>query len=221
MVGSSCRFSHSALRDLWQARAARRCPVVEGIRANMLVSAAETLASATARSEIEFPRVGDWFVLHVKSRQEKALAADLDALQIGFFLPLVEQVRFYGRRKAVVEAPLFGSYLFLRGRVEHAYQAERTRRVAQIISVADQAKLDQELTNLHLALARHATLDPYPYLVVGTRVEVRAGPFRGLQGVVDARRSASRLILAVQMLGRAVSLEVDGSLLDVIGATSR
>jgi transcription antitermination factor NusG len=50
----------------------------------------------------------------------------------------------------------------------------------------------------------------------GVRVEVRSGPFRGLQGVIEGRASANRLILQVDLLGRAVSLEIDPTLLDPI-----
>jgi transcription antitermination factor NusG len=170
----------------------------------------------------EFPEksAGDWFVLHTRSRQEKALSEDLAAIGVAHFLPLVNQVRYHGRRKAWVEMPLFGCYLFLRGAREDAYRADRTRRVARIIDVTDQGKLDWQLRNLHLALTKDAVLDPYPYLVTGARVEVRAGPFRGMQGVVDHRTSPNRLILEVSMLGRAVSLELDAALLDMVESST-
>ena len=160
------------------------------------------------------PETGEWFVLHTRSRQEKILAADLAAMSIGCYLPMIEHVRFYGRRKAQVELPLFAGYLFLRGSREDAYRADRTKRVAQIIPVTDQAKLTWELANIHLAVSARVPLDPYPYLTEGTRVEVRSGPFRGLQGIVEKRTRPTRLVLNVDILGRAVSLEIDGSLLD-------
>src|SRR3954469_20570981 len=43
--------------------------------------------------------VGDWHVLHTKSRQEKILSEDLLALEIPHYLPLVKSVRYYGKRK--------------------------------------------------------------------------------------------------------------------------
>ena len=161
--------------------------------------------------------VGDWHVLHTRSRQEKALAEALAAMGIGHYLPLVRQARYYGKHKASVELPLFPGYLFLRGSLEQAYEADRTKRVAQIIRVADQRQIDWELQNLHIALSRHAQLDPYPMLKKGVRVEVRSGPFRGLQGVIEETGNNGRLILQVKTLGRAVCLEIEASLLDVVG----
>ncbi len=145
---------------------------------------------------------------------EKLVAADLAAMGIGCFLPLMKQVRYYGNRKARVDAPLFPSYVFMRGSIEQAYLADRTKRIASVIRVAAQDELDWELRNLYLALSRQAPLVPYPYLKKGVRVEVRSGPFRGLQGVVEDRSRSDRIILKVDILGRAVSLEIDGALLE-------
>ncbi|HTW95068.1 MAG TPA: transcription termination/antitermination NusG family protein [Tepidisphaeraceae bacterium] len=160
---------------------------------------------------------GLWKVVHTKSRQEKVLADELTAAGIVHYLPLVEQARYYGRRKAKVSLPLFAGYLFLKGSNEDAYIADRTRRVAKIIPVPHQQQLEWELRNIWLALSRNGLLDLYPYLNVGEKVEVRSGPFRGLQGLIERRiGNTSRLVLQITMLGRAVCLEIDGALLDPI-----
>ncbi len=182
------------------------------------------LASATLETAVDALHVqqspldetapGEWFVLHVKSRQEKALADDLSAVGISHYLPLICEAKYYGRRKFHVKRPLFAGYLFLRGSVQETYRASSTHRVARILRVADQDRLDTELRNLHLALTKGAMLDVYPFLRNGIHVTVRSGPFRGLQGVIKDRAARDRLILQVDMLGRAASLEIDGALLD-------
>ena len=164
----------------------------------------------------ELPGVGEWFVLHTRSRQEKIVMADLTARGVGVFLPLLTQVRYYGRRKLMSEKPMFPGYVFLRGTRDDTFVADRTKRVAGIITVNDQQQLDWELRNIYLAISRGAPLDPYPYLKEGVRVEVRAGPFRGVQGIIEKRGQADRLLLQVDLLGRAMSIEIDGSLLDPI-----
>jgi len=60
-------------------------------------------------------------------------------------------------------------------------------------------------------------LELYPFLRVGVRVEVRSGPLRGLQGLIEDRTRRNRLVLQVNMLGKAASLEIDGALLDPLG----
>ena len=174
--------------------------------------------TASPLSATEWPGQSDgtWFVLRTKSRQEKVLHNDLASRGIANFLPLITQTKYYGDRKAKVEVPLFPGYVFLHGALDDAYVADRTRRVAQIIKVSDQDRLDRELRNIHMALSGGAPLDPFPYLRAGMSVEVREGPFRGLRGVIEPGGRRDRLILQVDILGRAVSLEIDASLLDVV-----
>ena len=157
-----------------------------------------------------------WHVLHTSSRQEKILSDTLTAMGVHHFLPLSKQTRYYGKRKATVDLPLFPSYLFLLGTLDDAYQADRTGRVARIIPVPDQEQLDGELRNLHLALSKNASLDHYPLLKPGVRVEVRSGPFRGLVGVIEDRAKRDLLFLNVQMLGTAARMQIDAALLDPI-----
>lgn len=159
---------------------------------------------------------GHWHLLHTKSRQEKALSETLAAKGIAHYLPLAHVNRTYGARKATVELPLFPGYLFLKGNLDEVYSADRTKRVAGIIRVVDQQKIGWELRNLALALTNDMPLDPYPYLRAGLKVEVRSGPLLGLQGVIESRTKRDRLILQVDVLGQATSLEIDGAILNVI-----
>jgi transcriptional antiterminator NusG len=155
-----------------------------------------------------------WHVLQTKSRMEKMLARDLSARGIDYFLPIQHRITYSGSRKIITELPLFPGYLFLKGSLDDVYTADRSKRVAKIICVAQQDKLEKELTNIRLALEGKATLDPYPYLRAGSRAEVKFGPMRGLAGIVEQRLGMTRLVLQIDMLGQAVSLEIDASLLD-------
>lgn len=157
-----------------------------------------------------------WFVVHTQSRQEKALSETLDARGVKSFLPLVRAVRYYGHRRRVTERPLFPSYVFLWGTLEETYLAVSTQRVARVLPVSDQDRIDRELYSIRLALQGEATLDPYPFLAVGRRARVVSGPLQGVEGLILARPAETRLILCVQTLGQAVSTEIDPSLLEPI-----
>ena len=176
--------------------------------------ALETHVDFTAEQGCEVA-VMPWHVLLTKSRQEKALAEDLLRMGIDHYLPLIQAVRYHGNRKANVDIPMFTGYLFLRGSVEDTYRADRTNRVARIIRVVDQEKLDGELLNIRMASEKKVKLEAFNYLRKGTKVEVRSGPMKGLRGVVE-NREANKLFLQVELLNVSVGLEIDGSLLDVI-----
>jgi transcription antitermination factor NusG len=126
----------------------------------------------------------------------------------------VRGVRYYGHRRRVSQRPLFPSYVFLWGSLEETYFAVSTKRVTQVLTVVDQDRLDRELYSIRLALVGDATLDPYPFLAVGKRARVTAGPLRGVEGLIQSRPSETRLVLCVYTLGQAVSTEIDPALLE-------
>jgi transcription antitermination factor NusG len=155
-----------------------------------------------------------WHVIHTRSRQEKAVADALEAAGGSPYLPLYRRVMYYGHRHRVVEAPLFSCYLFHWGLPEHAYPAVSNKRVSQILPVPDQVTLETEINQIRLALAAGAVLSPYRYLTRGRRVRVLSGPFEGIEGVIEDDIKQDRLILKVHAIGRALSLEIDASLLE-------
>ena len=157
-----------------------------------------------------------WHVLYTKSRQEKALASDLAARGIDHYLPITRQVRYYGKRKAKAELPLFPGYVFLRGDKGDAITADRTRRVVRILPVADEERLTEQLAHIRLALAENRTLTPHDALTAGESVRVKAGPLRGITGKVARTEHGDRLVLSVDMIGRASSLEIDRDLLELV-----
>ena len=114
--------------------------------------------------------------------------------------------------KVEVVEPLFAGYVFLRGSREAAFEADRTKRVASIIAVTDQAKLERELAALRDILDRVGFLAPATLLRPGVRVEVTSGPFKGIIGHVQSLDDRNRLVLNVTALGQAAALELNGSL---------
>ncbi|MDP5158887.1 MAG: UpxY family transcription antiterminator [Flaviramulus sp.] len=54
-----------------------------------------------------------WFVLSVKSSQEKKVADILNKMGIQVFNPLIKEVKYWSDRQKLVESPLFKSYVFV------------------------------------------------------------------------------------------------------------
>jgi transcription antitermination factor NusG len=159
--------------------------------------------------ESEAPPGHRWVVVHTKSRQEKALCADLRTAGIVHYLPLYQELRSHGSRRRWVEAPLFSGYVFVRGGAELASDLRRTDRVANVIAVADQAGLIGELSQIEKAIAAGARFNPYEFLREGMPARVRRGPLKGVEGLIDRAGSPTKLILVVQTLGRATAIEVN------------
>ena len=152
---------------------------------------------------------GKWWVAHTKSRNEKALAHDLISKNISYFLPMTWKVRRKSHRTIKSLLPLFGGYLFFCGDDDQRTELMRTDRVANLLEVKDQQKLLDELVQIERVLQTGVPLVPHKYIKVGQKCRVLAGPLMGLQGIVVRTKSQTRLVLQVDMLGQAASVEID------------
>ncbi len=160
---------------------------------------------------------GRWVVLHTKSRNEKALAWDLQRLVLDYFLPLARVHRSHGGRRVEVQVPLFSGYVFLSCRdADDRQTVLLTNRVAKVIEVEDQVRLKHELGQIYQALNTNRPINLYPRIERGSRCRVTAGSLKGVEGVVMRRGRTSRILLAVGLLGQSASLVIDAELLEPI-----
>ena len=162
----------------------------------------------------DFP--GQWWVAHTRSRNEKALAHDLIGKNIRYFLPMSWKVRRRSHRTIRSLLPLFTGYLFFCGEENQRLELLRTNRVANLLEVRDQKKLLDELLQIEQALRVGAPLTPYKYIRTGQKCRVIAGPLLGLEGIVVKTKSATRLVLQIDMLGQAASVEIDIDMIEII-----
>ena len=92
----------------------------------------------------------------------------------------------------------------------------KTNRVASLIEVKDQELLINELSSIEKALQTGAVVKIHKYLKIGQRCRVTSGPLRDIEGIIQQDRIRTRLILKVDMLGQAASVEVDSDLIEII-----
>jgi transcription antitermination factor NusG len=110
--------------------------------------------------------------------------------------------------------------LFFCGHDNERIELLKTNRVANLLEVTDQDALLGELLRVEQAVRSGAPLTPHKYLKAGQWCRVIAGPLLGLEGFVVQHRSGTRLVLQVDMLGQAASVEVDVDLIEPIDKSS-
>ncbi len=150
-----------------------------------------------------------WWVARTKSRQEKALAWSLKGMGLNYFLPLVNRPQKCRKRLRLSIVPLFCGYLFFKGDQQQRYEALKTGRIAQVLEVANQEKLIFELSRIHSAATRQQNLELCDFVSKGKKMRIIDGPFQGLEGIVKQRKNKTRLILQVQIIRQAASVEID------------
>jgi transcription antitermination factor NusG len=159
---------------------------------------------------------GVWWVAHTKSRNEKALAWQMQKRNISYFLPLTEKVHRKSRRVFRSMLPLFGGYVFFCGNETDRLEVLKTNRVASLLTVKDQQHLVVELLPIEKALTSGINLALYTYIKKGQRCKVIAGPLMGTEGLVASDQNKTRLVLQVDILGKATCLEIDAALLEIV-----
>jgi transcriptional antiterminator RfaH len=154
-----------------------------------------------------------WWVAHVRSRQEKALARHLLQWEIPFYLPQRERRFRAGDRWRTSHLPLFTSYVFVRGGADERLTARKTNLTVQMLDVLDQHGMQRELRSLWLLQLTGSPLVPHPYLGPGDDVEVTAGALRGYRGKVLREKGKYRLVVSITLLRQSVAADVDRSAL--------
>jgi hypothetical protein len=150
-----------------------------------------------------------WWVLYVRTRQEKSLARQMHALQVPFYLPVVRNsLRIRG--KAVdSHVPLFAGYLFLYASREERGAAIGTGRVVRSLEVHNQDELWADLRQVHRLLSSGATVGTESRLVPGTPVEICEGPLAGLRGKILRGATGRRFVVEVNFIQQGASVLLD------------
>jgi transcription antitermination factor NusG len=151
----------------------------------------------------------NWMVLHVKPRREKKMGEYCAWLGLEYYLPMRHMPRVYQRRKIDVEKPLFPGYVFVDCPEPQRNEVLMSNFVANVLDVVDQRKLLHELDQIRKALAVDPALGATNAFTRGKLVRVTRGPFQGLEGIIQVVKAGARVVLNVELIGRAVALEVD------------
>ncbi|MCE5184596.1 MAG: hypothetical protein LLF76_00530 [Planctomycetaceae bacterium] len=165
------------------------------------------MAWPEGKSIVDF--TGTWWVAHTKARNEKALAWQLLHKDVAYFLPMHWKVKKSRGRTFKSLLPLFSGYLFFCGQETDRLDVLKTNRVAGIICVQDQGRLVSELAPIEKLLRLGKSVIPHEYIKVGQKCRVTAGPLIGTEGLVLRTPKETRLVLQVDMLGQAASVEID------------
>jgi len=75
---------------------------------------------------------------------------------------------------------------------------------------------EEELARIRGCLGRGMRAEPHPYLTAGRRVRVRSGPLEGMDGIVVRRKNGNRLVISLELIQRAMAVELDGADLETL-----
>ncbi len=155
-----------------------------------------------------------WFAIWTRSRHEQVVRDQLAQKQIEAFLPTITKWSRWKDRRKKVDWPLFPGYCFARFDPADALPVLKCTGVVNIVSFDGiLAPIPNvEVDSIRRLVGSELQYDPCPLVHEGDLVEVVHGPLKGVTGRLtrkDAQRA--RLVLSVDLIGQAVSVDVDAA----------
>jgi transcription antitermination factor NusG len=155
-----------------------------------------------------------WYAIWTRSRHEQVVRDQLERKQIDAFLPTIPRWSRWKDRRKKIDWPLFPGYCFARFDTADSLSVLKCTGVVNIVSVdGTPAPIPEtELDSIRVLIASDLQYDPCPMIHEGMMVEVVHGPLAGVVGRLMRKDTAkARLVLSVNLIGQAVSVEVDAA----------
>ena len=160
-----------------------------------------------------------WYAVYVRSRHEKSVYSALLDKGIDASLPMKTVVREWSDRKKKVQRPLFRGYVFVKIDVNiDNLNVLQTAGVVKFIGIRNKPSRipDEQIHWMHMLVAESDTVRAEKEIPVGQRVRVMIGPFKGIKGVVKRVGSRSRLVVLIESIMQAISIDIKPEYLEKI-----
>src|SRR5688572_24128163 len=156
----------------------------------------------------------NWYAIWTRSRHEKIVRDQLEKKgDVDVFLPTIGKWSHWKDRKKKIDWPLFPGYVFARFVADDRLGILKVDGVVQIIS--NNGVLSPipeiEIESIRTLVDSELAYDPLASIKDGAIVKVSHGPLKGVVGRLVRKGAHARLILSVDLIGQAVSVEVDAS----------
>jgi transcription antitermination factor NusG len=164
----------------------------------------------------EFHSCSGWYALYTRHQHEKTVARILTGKGFEIFLPLYSTTRNWKDRTKLLSLPLFPCYVFLKGCLDRRLDVLTTPGVHALISGSGHPAVvpEPEIDAIRRALQSGSSIEPHPLLKCGDSVRVKSGALKGIEGILVRRKNVCRLVLSIEMLGKAAAVEIDSCLVE-------
>jgi len=180
----------------------------------MPASGAEILSADEVQAFVQ----PQWYAAYTRANHEKHVADQLAGRGVESYLPQYESVRKWKDRKVQLRMPLFPGYVFVRLALQNRLKVLQVPGVAYIVGFAGRptAVPEEEFARIRGLLQKGLRAEPHRYLEAERRVRVRSGPLEGMEGIVVRRKNGNRLVISLELIQRAVAVDLDGADLEAL-----
>jgi transcription antitermination factor NusG len=152
-----------------------------------------------------------WYAIYVRSRHEKSVHSALLDRGVDASLPMRTVMRRWSDRKKKVKFPLFRGYVFVNINLKiDNLSVLQTPGVVKFIGIRKEPSRipDEQIHWIHMMVSKSDMVRNEREIPVGQRVRVMTGPFKGTEGVVKRTGGRSRLVVLIESIMQAVSIDI-------------
>ncbi len=150
-----------------------------------------------------------WFVAHTRPRCEKKLAKFCRDEGIDPTLPCYKSVKKHGGKIVEFKKLLFPSYLFLQMSPLKKRVVYQSDYVANLLDIEDQETFKQQLGDILRTLEMDVEMQVEPQITEGSLVQIKSGPFQGMEGWVETRTGRIAVTLRLDFIGQSAVVKMD------------
>ena len=152
-----------------------------------------------------------WYAAYTSANHERRVAEQLGAREVEHFLPVYASVRRWKDRRVELKLPLFPGYVFVRMALRERLRVLQIPGVARLVGFGGMPSPlpEGEIDTLRSSLEAGMHAEPHPFLTAGRKVRVSRGPLAGLQGILVRRKKGARFVVTVELIQRAMAVDVD------------
>jgi transcription antitermination factor NusG len=156
-----------------------------------------------------------WFAVQVWTQHEHRVNQSLSQKHIDTFLPTKRVLRQWCDRTQWSEVPLFPGYVFARFSAESKLPVVVTPKVRGIVGFGrvPEPIRESEIESIKTIMKSGVPVQSCSELALGAPVEIMSGPLAGVSGILIEKRSVLRLVVAIELINRSVSVEVTPAML--------
>jgi transcription antitermination factor NusG len=163
-----------------------------------------------------------WYALAIRAQREFHIERDLIKCGIETYLPTRRKKHW---RQLEIDTPLIPGYVFARGEQQLLYAALRFNPYLYHVLGDGDEPIEipaWQIETLRLMVTKsQQPIEVTPLVELwhgGEEIEITAGPLSGTRGRVAFVKGKARLIVQIEMLGRAVSTELDAAAVKALPA---
>jgi transcriptional antiterminator NusG len=155
----------------------------------------------------------EWFAVLTRSRHERRVHDQLVQKDLEAFFPTTKRWSRWQDRRKLVEWPLFPGYCFVRTVRTHMLPILSCPGVSHVVTIGGKPASipDYQIDAIRRLMESALKYDVWPQIAEGDLVRVTGGPLIGARGRFVRKGADFRLLLAVELLGRALSVQVSAA----------